>query len=45
MSDIVSIVAAILGGFILLFGLCSLVIKERLYLSEACKSGWMKHEP
>lgn len=45
MSDIVSIVAAILGGFILLYGLCSLVIKERLYLSEACKSGWMKHEP
>ncbi|KAK4512345.1 H(+)-transporting V0 sector ATPase subunit d [Mucor velutinosus] len=35
MSDIVSIVAAILGGFILLYGLCSLVIKERLYLSEA----------
>ncbi|CEP08860.1 hypothetical protein [Parasitella parasitica] len=35
MSDTVSIVAAILGGFILLYGLCSLVIKEKLYLSEA----------
>ncbi|KAI8636122.1 Sodium/hydrogen exchanger family-domain-containing protein [Parasitella parasitica] len=35
MSDTVSIVSAILGGFILLYGLCSLVIKEKLYLSEA----------
>lgn len=38
MSETVSIVAAILGGFILLYGLTSLVIKEKLYLSEACKS-------
>lgn len=37
-SDTVSIVAAVLGGFILLYGLTSLVIKERLYISEACKS-------
>lgn len=37
MSDTVSIVAAVLGGFILLYGLTSLVVKERLYLSEACK--------
>lgn len=35
MSDTVSIVAAVLGGFILLYGLTSLVVKERLYLSEA----------
>ncbi|GAA5805596.1 hypothetical protein HPULCUR_011116 [Helicostylum pulchrum] len=35
MSDTVSIVAAIIGGFILLYGLTSLVIKEKLYLSEA----------
>ncbi|KAI8979644.1 Sodium/hydrogen exchanger family-domain-containing protein [Mycotypha africana] len=35
MVDTVSVVCSILGGFILLFGLCSLVIKERLYLSEA----------
>lgn len=33
----VSKVAAILGGFILLYGVCSLVIKEKLYISEACK--------
>ncbi|CAG8485808.1 2716_t:CDS:10 [Ambispora leptoticha] len=33
--DEVSIVAAILGGFILIFGFVSLFIKERLYLSEA----------
>lgn len=32
----VSVVAAILGGFILLYGVCSLVIKEKLYISEAC---------
>lgn len=38
MSEIVSIVAAVLGGFILLFGLTSLVIKERIYISEACRS-------
>ncbi|CEG76702.1 hypothetical protein RMATCC62417_11562 [Rhizopus microsporus] len=35
MSDTVSVVIAILGGFIVLYGLCSLFIKERLYLSEA----------
>ncbi|KAG0764499.1 hypothetical protein G6F62_005324 [Rhizopus arrhizus] len=35
MADTVSIVSAILGGFILFYGLSSLVIKERLYLSEA----------
>ncbi|GAA5811230.1 hypothetical protein MFLAVUS_004662 [Mucor flavus] len=35
MSETVSVVAAILGGFILLYGLTSLVIKEKLYLSEA----------
>jgi hypothetical protein len=32
----VSIIAATLGGFILLYGVCSLVIKEKLYVSEAC---------
>ncbi|GAA5800593.1 hypothetical protein HPULCUR_006029 [Helicostylum pulchrum] len=31
----VSKVAAVLGGFILLYGVCSLVIKEKLYISEA----------
>ncbi|KAI8379574.1 Cation/H+ exchanger [Radiomyces spectabilis] len=31
----VSMCATILGGFIVLYGLCSLVIKERLYISEA----------
>ncbi|KAG1207568.1 hypothetical protein G6F69_007944 [Rhizopus microsporus] len=35
MPDTVSVVIAILGGFIVLYGLCSLFIKERLYLSEA----------
>ncbi|EIE89267.1 hypothetical protein RO3G_13978 [Rhizopus delemar RA 99-880] len=35
MADTASIVSAILGGFILFYGLSSLVIKERLYLSEA----------
>ncbi|KAI7890666.1 Sodium/hydrogen exchanger family-domain-containing protein [Mucor mucedo] len=33
--DTVSVIAAVLGGFILLYGLSSLVIKERLYISEA----------
>ncbi|KAI8047734.1 Cation/H+ exchanger [Gilbertella persicaria] len=33
--ETISIVIFILGGFILLFGLTSLVIKERLYISEA----------
>lgn len=32
----VSTVAATLGGFILLYGVCSLVIKEKLFISEAC---------
>lgn len=36
-TDTVSVVAAVLGGFILFYGLTSLVIKERLYISEACK--------
>ncbi|KAI8079240.1 Cation/H+ exchanger [Thamnidium elegans] len=31
----VSKVASVLGGFILLYGVCSLVIKEKLYISEA----------
>ncbi|CAO3584412.1 unnamed protein product [Absidia cylindrospora] len=35
LSDIVSIVSFALGGFILIFGLYSLVIKERLCVSEA----------
>ncbi|CAO3648007.1 unnamed protein product [Cunninghamella echinulata] len=34
-DDTVSIISTILGGFILLFGLCSLAIKERFYMSEA----------
>lgn len=33
----VSTIAATLGGFILLYGACSLIIKEKLYISEACK--------
>lgn len=44
MSDTVSVVIAILGGFIVLYGLCSLFIKERLYLSEACKKKQNKKE-
>ncbi|KAI8997832.1 Sodium/hydrogen exchanger family-domain-containing protein [Pilobolus umbonatus] len=35
MSDIASIVAAIIGGLIIFYGLTSLFIKEKLYLSEA----------
>ncbi|ORE13353.1 Sodium/hydrogen exchanger [Rhizopus microsporus] len=31
----ISVTAAALGGFILLYGVCSLVIKEKLYISEA----------
>ncbi|KAI9343710.1 Cation/H+ exchanger [Pilaira anomala] len=31
----VSTIAATLGGFILLYGVCSLIIKEKLYISEA----------
>jgi hypothetical protein len=37
MTDSLSIGAAVLGGFILFYGLTSLIIKEKLYLSEACK--------
>ncbi|KAI8343119.1 Sodium/hydrogen exchanger family-domain-containing protein [Chlamydoabsidia padenii] len=33
--ETISIVYSILGAFILIYGLCSLVVKERLYLSEA----------
>ncbi|CAG8532188.1 8554_t:CDS:10 [Funneliformis mosseae] len=36
--DQVSLVASILGGFIILYGLVSFFIKERLYLSEALVS-------
>jgi sodium/hydrogen antiporter len=32
-----NIVVALLGGFISLFGLVSYLLKERYYLSEACK--------
>ncbi|KAI8065765.1 Cation/H+ exchanger [Gongronella butleri] len=35
LDDTVSLISLTLGGFILLFGLCSLAIKERLYMSEA----------
>ncbi|ORY95837.1 Cation/H+ exchanger [Syncephalastrum racemosum] len=34
-DETVSCIAAVFGGFILCYGLCSLVIKERLYISEA----------
>lgn len=34
----VSTIAATLGGFILVYGVCSLVIKEKLYISEACNT-------
>ncbi|KAI9306952.1 Cation/H+ exchanger [Cunninghamella echinulata] len=34
-DDTVSMISTILGGFILLFGLCSLAIKEKYYMSEA----------
>ncbi|CAO3643810.1 unnamed protein product [Cunninghamella blakesleeana] len=33
--ETISVVYSILGGFIILYGLCSLVVKERLYISEA----------
>lgn len=32
-----NIVCASLGGFITLFGLVSYLMKEKFYLSEACK--------
>ncbi len=31
------VIYTLLGGFIVLYGLMSLIVKERLYLSEACK--------
>ncbi|KAI9322549.1 Cation/H+ exchanger [Dichotomocladium elegans] len=34
-DSLVSFIAAILGGFILLYGLCSNTVKEKFYLSEA----------
>lgn len=33
--ETISVVYSILGAFILFYGLCSLFVKERLYLSEA----------
>jgi hypothetical protein len=33
----VSVVTSVLGGFIIIFGLVSFFVKERLYLSEARK--------
>lgn len=33
-----NIVCAVVGGFITVFGLVSYLLKERFYLSEACKS-------
>ena len=33
----VSVVTAVLGGFIIIFGLVSFFVKERLYLSESRK--------
>ena len=33
-----NIVCAVLGGFITLFGLVSYLLKERFYLSEACRN-------
>jgi hypothetical protein len=32
-----NVVCATLGGFITLFGLVSYLLKEKFYLSEACK--------
>jgi sodium/hydrogen antiporter len=40
-TDDVSVVIAVLGGFIISFGLVSFFVKERLYLSEARK--YMKY--
>ncbi|KAI7858864.1 Sodium/hydrogen exchanger family-domain-containing protein [Circinella umbellata] len=34
-DDLISIISASLGGFVMIFGLYSLVIKEKLYISEA----------
>jgi hypothetical protein len=36
-TDVVSIVASVLGVFILLFGLGSMPIKDWFYLSEPCR--------
>jgi hypothetical protein len=38
-----NIVCATLGGFITLFGLVSYLMKEKFYLSEACKFGFGMH--
>lgn len=35
-DNTISVIAAIFGAFILLYGVCSLVIKQKLYISEAC---------
>jgi NhaP-type Na+/H+ or K+/H+ antiporter len=32
----ISTITATFGAFILLYGVCSLVIKQKLYISEAC---------
>jgi hypothetical protein len=37
-----NIVCATLGGFITLFGLVSYLMKEKFYLSEACKFGQLE---
>lgn len=36
LDNTISVIAAIFGAFILLYGVCSLVIKQKLYISEAC---------
>ncbi len=40
--DKLSVVTSILGGYIILYGLVSFFIKERLYLSEARKYMFIK---
>jgi NhaP-type Na+/H+ or K+/H+ antiporter len=37
MVNSVSVISAVLGGFIVLFGLISGFVKQRLYVSEACE--------
>lgn len=37
MVNPVSVICAVLGGFIVLFGLISGFVKQRLYVSEACE--------
>lgn len=34
-DDTISCLGGLLGGFLLVYGLCSLVFKEKLYISEA----------